>query len=184
MTITERRPRRERAPRRPANISPPGLEGGRYRPLTEAEVQRLHAAALTVLERTGVEVAESECRAILAAAGAQVDAARDRVFLPRAMVEAALRLANRDVVLYARDGHSDLHLRGRRVHLGTGGAAVLVLDLETGRARESRLRDLYGIGRLVDTLDNIHFYLRPVTCPMPSSTSTRSTPRWPAPANT
>jgi len=39
---------------------------------------------------------------------------------------------------------------------------VHVLDLESGRARESQLRDLYDIGRLVDRLDNIHFLLRPV----------------------
>ena len=49
------------------------------------------------------------------------------------MIEAALKTVNRDVVLYSRDGQTDLHLRGKRVHLGTGGAAVLILDLETGR---------------------------------------------------
>ncbi len=162
MTTAERRPRRERVVRKQPNISPPGLEGGRYRPLTDEQVQRIHAAALSVLERTGVEVVESECRQILADAGARVDAARNRVYFPAALVEAALQSANRDVVLYSKDGKSDLHLRGKRVHLGTGGAAVLVLDLETGRPRESRLRDLYDIGRLVDALDNIHFYLRPV----------------------
>jgi trimethylamine--corrinoid protein Co-methyltransferase len=78
------------------------------------------------------------------------------------LVEGALKQANRDVVLYSQDGKMDLHLRGKRVHLGTGGAAVHVLDPETGVARDSRLRDLYDIGRLVETLDNIHFYLRPV----------------------
>ncbi len=162
MPSHDRSRRRERAPRKHINISPPGLEGGQYRPLTDEQVQRIHEAALTVLERTGVEVVESECRQILQAAGARVEAALNRVYLPRQMVEAALTLANRDVVLYSKDGKTDLHLRGKRVHLGTGGAAVLVLDLETGRARESKLRDLYDIGRLVETLDNIHFYLRPV----------------------
>lgn len=154
--------RRERAPRKQANISPPGLEGGRYQPLTPAEVHRIHEAALTVLERTGIEVVESECRHLLAEAGARVDAARNRVYLPRELVARALALANRNVVLYSRDGKTDLHLQGKRVHLGTGGAAVLVLDLEGGQARHSVLRDIYDIGRLVDTLDNIHFYLRPV----------------------
>lgn len=160
--MTTRERRRERAPRKQVNISPPGLEGGAYRPLTEEQVQRIHMAALSVLERTGIEVVESECRTILAQAGARVDAARNRVYLSRQMVGAALALANRDVVLYSKDGKSDLHLRGKRVHLGTGGAAVLVLDLETGHARHSKLRDIYDIGRLVDALDNIHFYLRPV----------------------
>ena len=147
---------------RPKISLPPGLEGGRYRPLSDEDVQRIHNAALTVLENTGVEIQDSECRHIFAEAGARVDASINRVYVSRQMVEQALRLANRDVVLYSRDGRTDLHLRGKRVHLGTGGAAVLVLDLETGKARHSRLRDLYDIGRLVDTLDNIHFYLRPV----------------------
>ena len=71
MTTAERRPRRERVVRKQPNISPPGLEGGRYRPLTDEQVQRIHAAALSVLERTGVEMVESECRQILAEAGAR-----------------------------------------------------------------------------------------------------------------
>jgi trimethylamine--corrinoid protein Co-methyltransferase len=91
-----------------------------------------------------------------------VDASRNRVYLSRELVEGTLKLANRNVVLYSREGRFDLHLTGKRVHLGTGGAAVNVLDLESGRVRESNLRDLFDIGRLVDTLDNIHFYIRPV----------------------
>ena len=141
---------------------PPGLDGGQYKPLKDTDVLRIHEAALSVLERTGVEIMASECRDIMEKAGARVDTGKNRVFIPRQMVEAALQTVNRDVVLYSRDGSMDLHLRGKRVHLGTGGAAVTVLDLESGRARESRLRDLYDIGRLVDTLDNIHFFLRPV----------------------
>ncbi len=152
---------RKRAPRKSTAL-PPGLEGGQYKAITETDILRIHEAALTVLERTGVEVLESECRDILAQAGARVDAARNRVYISRGMVEAALKTVNRDVVLYSQDGHMDLHLRGKRVHLGTGGAAVYILDLESGRARETRLRDLYDIGRLVETLDNIHFYLRAV----------------------
>jgi trimethylamine--corrinoid protein Co-methyltransferase len=159
--MTSRGSRRQRAVRKP-NVIPHGLEGGRYRPLSDEDLQRIHAAALSVLERTGVEVLESECRQVLQAAGARVDASRNRVYFARDLVERALATANRDVVLYSKDGRADLHLRGKRVHLGTGGAAVYVLDLESGQARESRLRDLYDIGRLVDTLDYIHFYLRPV----------------------
>jgi trimethylamine--corrinoid protein Co-methyltransferase len=144
------------------NVMPPGLEGGQYRPLTDQQVQRIHEAALSVLDRTGVEVMESESRQTLEQAGARVDKVHNRVFISRSMVEAALKVANHDVVLYSRDGQMDLHLRGKRVHLGTGGAAVYILDLDSGRTRETRLRDLYDIGRLVDTLDNIHFYLRAV----------------------
>ncbi len=157
----QRRQRQERGERAFPAL-PPGLPGGQYRPLTATDVQRIHDAALSVLERTGVQIVASECRSIMQAAGARVDAARDRVFIPRGMVQAALQTANKDVVLYSRDGRFDLHLHGSNVHLGTGGAAIRILDLESGQPRDTQLRDLYDIGRLVDTLDNIHFYLRPV----------------------
>ncbi len=157
----EKRQRRQ-APETRFNPVPAGLEGGQYRPLSEQDVQRIHQAALTVLERTGVEIVESECRQILHRAGARVDKSRNRVFIPRGMVEAALKTANRDVVLYSKDGRFDLHLRGKRVHLGTGGAAIHIIDLDSGDVRPTRLQDLYDIGRLVDVLDNIHFYLRAV----------------------
>lgn len=158
----KRRRRLRRSERKKVNNLPPGLEGGQYKPLTDADVQRIHDAALSVLERTGVELLESECRHILKQGGARVDKARDRVFFPRQMVERALEAVNQNVVLYSQNGRTDLHLRGKRVHLGTGGAAVHVLDLDSGRLRDTTLRDLYDIGRLVETLDNIHFYLRPV----------------------
>lgn len=165
MTRKRTRSRRTRAAAdKPAPPPPvqPGLPGGRYRPLTEAEMLQIHEAALSVLGRTGVYIADSECRHILQAAGARVDTALDRVYFPRVLIERALKLANRNVVFHGRDPRYDLHLAGSNVYLGTGGAAVKVLDLETGHARDSVLRDIYDLGRLVDTLHNIHFYLRPV----------------------
>ncbi len=156
----EQRQRRHNRPR--VNMSPPGLEGGQYKPLTIDGVERIHNAALAVLERTGVEILDSECRDILENSGARVDKTRDRVYFPREMVQRAVKWVNRDVVLYSKNGNHDLHLRSKRVHLGTGGAAVHILDLESGLARDTVLRDLYDIGRLVETLDNVHFYLRPV----------------------
>ncbi len=162
----ENRPRardtRLEASKKRTNPFPPGLEGGQYRPLTDEGVGRIHAAALSVLERTGVEILESECRHILEQAGARVDPARNRVFIPRGLVEKALETVNREVVLYSKDGQTDLHLRGKRVHLGTGGAAINILDLDSGQARKTVLRDLYDIGRLVENLEHIHFYLRAV----------------------
>ena len=60
MTSREARHSRRagREAQRPKISLPPGLEGGRYRPLSDEEVQRIHAAALTVLEQTGVEIVE------------------------------------------------------------------------------------------------------------------------------
>jgi trimethylamine--corrinoid protein Co-methyltransferase len=141
-------------------VAPPGLPGGQYKPLSETDVRRLHQASLAVLERTGVEVMPSECREIFRVAGARVADGENRVYIPPAMVEDALAQAPPEVVLCGRDPKHDLTLGGTRVYMGTGGAAVKVLDLETGYVRESKLADVAAIGRLVDALDNIHFYLR------------------------
>jgi trimethylamine--corrinoid protein Co-methyltransferase len=76
------------------------------------------------------------------------------------MVEDALARARNEVLLCGRDPKHDITLGSRRVYMGTGGAAIKVLDLESGRVRESTLADVARIGLLVDALDNIHFYLR------------------------
>jgi trimethylamine--corrinoid protein Co-methyltransferase len=136
------------------------MPGGQYRPLKEKDVSRIHEASLTVLERTGIEVFPSEAREIFREAGARIDESTNRVFIPPAMAEDALASARNEVVLYGRDPKHTITLGGKRVYMGTGGAAVKVLDLKTQHVRESTLADVANIGRLVDALDNIHFYLR------------------------
>jgi trimethylamine---corrinoid protein Co-methyltransferase len=167
MTTADRSQPRGRVRRRaqdaqPApNVAPPGLPGGQYQPLNGEQLARIVEAALTVLEETGIEVMPSPCRDVWQRAGARLDADHNRVFVPRRLVQQALDSATREVRLCGQSPEHDLVLAGTRVYLGTGGAAVKVLDLD-GRVRESRLRDLYDIGRLVGALDHIHFYLRPV----------------------
>ena len=139
-----------------------GLVGGQYRPLTDDQIERIHRAALSILERTGVLVEEPEALRLLGEAGASVDQDASRVRLPPALVEDAVDWAPSRVVLAGRDPEWDLELEGARVHIGTGGAALTVLDLETGRPRPAVLRDIVELARLVDRLENIHFYLTPV----------------------
>ena len=140
-----------------------GLKGGQYQPLNDQQVQTIHEAALGILETTGIGF-EKELGPIvdsLIQAGAMPEATGTRLTLPRELVQACLELAPERVVLYSRDGKNDLDLSEDRVHLGTGGAAVKMLDMESGKARPSTLQDLFDIARLVDGLENIHFFLRP-----------------------
>ena len=139
-----------------------GLMGGQYRPLTDDLVHRIHEAALSILERTGVHVEEPEALRLFQEAGATVDLDRSRVRLPRSLVEDAVDWAPSRVVLAGRDPAWDLELEDARVHIGTGGAALNVLDLERGEKRPAVLRDVVELARLVDALDNVHFYLVPV----------------------
>jgi trimethylamine--corrinoid protein Co-methyltransferase len=140
-----------------------GLQGGLYKPLTEDNIKTLHDAALTLLEKTGFtyESGLEETLAMLEAAGAKVDRAAARIRFPRPFVAEQVRKAPGRVVLYSRDGRNDLDLTEDRVHLGTGGAAIRIVDLESGEYRATTLKDLHRLARLVDKLDHIHFFLRP-----------------------
>ncbi|MGD2098281.1 MAG: trimethylamine methyltransferase family protein [Desulfobacterales bacterium] len=140
-----------------------GLPGGHYQPLNHQQVENLHAAALSVLEKTGFsyEAGLDETIAMTEEFGMQVDPEHNRVYFPRDKIMELVNKAPQSVVLYSRDGENDLHLEDDRVYLGTGGAAIKILDLETGESRHTTLKDLYNLGRLVDQLDNIHFFLRP-----------------------
>jgi trimethylamine--corrinoid protein Co-methyltransferase len=139
------------------------VSGGCYQPLTAQQVQTVHEAGLKLLEEVGVgyESGLSQAADVLVQAGAKLDSENRKVTLPRELVEQSVAKAPSQVVLYSRNGEYDLDLGQHAVHLGTGGAAVRILDLKTGKARSTTLSDLYNLGRLVDELENISFFLRP-----------------------
>jgi trimethylamine--corrinoid protein Co-methyltransferase len=131
--------------------------------LSSEGIQTIHDASLTILEKIGMtyESGLAETIDMLANAGATVDPETKRVRFSRELIMQQIVKAPSQVILYARDGKNDLDLTEDKVHLGTGGAAVKILDLDTGEPRSSTLKDLYDLGRLVDHLDHIHFFLRP-----------------------
>lgn len=140
-----------------------GLPGGRYQPLTEAGMAKIHASALEALEVIGLANAPQSGVEILTGAGA-VRGADGRIRFPRALVEDMLAVAARDLTLFARDPKHDLHLTGTNVHFGTAGAAVHIVDPVTLDYRDSTAQDLYDAARLVQNLDNVHFFQRAMVC--------------------
>jgi len=136
-----------------------GLVGGRYKPLTDAAVERIHQAALDALETIGLSEAPHSGIEILTKAGA-ILGDDGRIRFPRSLVEDMLAVAARDVTLHGRDPKHDLILSGSRVHYGTAGAAVHIVDIENNDYRESYLQDLYDSARIVEKLDNVHFFQR------------------------
>ena len=140
-----------------------GLPGGQYRPLSPQQIETLHAAALRILEKTGMtyEQGLEDTVQMLADNGASVDTERRNIKFPRGMISEQVAKAPEKVVLCGQDPKNDLNLTENRVHLGTGGAAIKILDPETGDVRATTLKDLYDVSRLVDKLDNIHFLVRP-----------------------
>ena len=140
----------------------PGMEGGQYKPLTDAEVLKIHNAALDVLETVGLCDAIPSCIEAVTAAGGRLSD-EGRLLFPRALIEDTIAKAARNFPIYAQNPAQDMEPWGKNVYFGTAGAAVHMVDAFTGEHRDSTVADLYDIARLVDTLDHAAFYQRSVT---------------------
>ena len=157
--------RAARAAPLPDNLKPvlPGMEGGHYKPLTDAQVQKIHAAALDALEHIGLADAPESGIELMTRAGAKLTDSGRLVF-PRALIEDTIANAARHFVLHGQDPKHDMEPWGNKVYFGTAGAAVHMVDAYTGEYRDSTTKDLYDIARVVDTQEHIHFFQRSVVC--------------------
>ncbi len=139
----------------------PGMSGGQYKPLSDADIARIHQTALDALEQIGLADAPQTGVDIMVGAGA-ILGDDGRLRFPRALVEDMLSKAARNVTLHGRDPAYDMELSGSKVHYGTAGAAVHMVDVLGREYRESTVQDLFDAAKIVDTLDNIHFLQRPM----------------------
>ena len=136
----------------------PGMSSGRYKPLTDTDMDKINEAAMTALSTIGLAQAIPSCiDAVTKAGGTYKDG---RLLFPRALVEDILASCAKELVLYGQDPKHDIEVSGSRVYFGTAGAAVHIVDIEGREYRESTLKDLYNMSRLVDQMDNIHYFQR------------------------
>ncbi|MEM6985199.1 MAG: trimethylamine methyltransferase family protein [Pseudomonadota bacterium] len=143
-----------------ANSTTPAPRGGGFRPLSDEQLHEIVAAAVAILERTGLadcpaDIAEQAC-----SRGAQMRAGR--LHFPVSMVEDAIERAPRSVQLPGYLEQFDLRVGEGHVHIGTGGAAVEVLQPDGQTFSEASLSDLYRLMTLVGRTDAISYGLRPV----------------------
>ena len=138
-----------------------GLKGGTYRPLSPADQDSINEAVLTVLETVGFADAIPSCIDACTRLGA-IHGEDKRLRFPRNMVLSVIKGAARNFPLCGQNPKHDLNPGGNRVHFGTAGAAVHLVDVENREYRESTLRDIYDAARVVETLDNVHFFQRPM----------------------
>ncbi|HUL46793.1 MAG TPA: trimethylamine methyltransferase family protein [Steroidobacteraceae bacterium] len=138
----------------------PGMEGGHYRPLSDENVLKIHRAALQLLAEVGLADAPPSGVEYLTRAGCR-PGPEGRLLFPASLVEDTLARAARHFVLYGQERRHDLEPWGKKVYFGTAGAAVNMVSPQGGY-RESKIRDLYDIGRIVDVMEHIHFFQRTV----------------------
>ncbi|MGI9224415.1 MAG: trimethylamine methyltransferase family protein [Woeseiaceae bacterium] len=159
--------RRGRAARRSARAGGieasavrPGLSGGRYRPLSDADIERIYNAALDVLENIGIGDPIPEILHYALPGGCTLDE-DNRLRFPRALVEDLIDMSAKEYPLYAPDPKHDQMVRAEEVLFCSSGEAVTILDYDTQKFRPTRLTDLYDAARLADQLEHIHNFGQP-----------------------
>jgi len=158
-SLGKKRSRKGRKATPPAQLASNKGSGGQFNPLNKSDIESIHQTALKILDTVGMAEATDHVKAVVTANGGTVRN-NDRLCFPPDLVERTLSGLNKDLTLHGQQPGCELHLSGKQVHVGTGGAAPMVVDIDTGKYRDSTLADLYDAARTVDALDNIHFFSR------------------------
>lgn len=139
-------------------------QSGGLTPLTLAQCQIIHDAALTILAEIGLKDAPDEVLSLLIPKGAK-PSETGRLLIPAHLIEQAMSDLPKTFTLHGRNPDYDMPLGEGYVYLGSGGASPQILEYDdAGKVcyRPSRLSDLYDAARLVDHLPHIHFFSRSV----------------------
>src|ERR1700736_985902 len=122
---------------------------------SDDQVESMHLAALGILERQGMRVLSPRGRAVLAAAGAQVDESSQMVRLDPGLVTTALASVSAEVGLIARNPARSCRVGGRHVVFAPVAGPPSVSDLQRGK-RTGTIEDFRDFVRLSQPFDVIH----------------------------
>jgi len=128
-----------------------------YSTISPQQFEKLHFAALEILERIGVDVLHEEALELLKNAGARIEG--ERAYIPQTLVKAALVSAPSSVYVRNRNGDRAMTLENGRSYYGTGSDTPNVYDIHTGELRRALKQDVINAAILCDALPNIDFIM-------------------------
>lgn len=129
-----------------------------FKKLSNDQLERIHHASLEILDHTGVYLYNQEAIDLLQKAGVKV-VDGSKVFIHPGLVEWALSVAPKRVVLCDRHGRRVMPLERNNVFFGPGSDCVNILDHRTGKRRLGTLQDIVDGMRVCDALPNIDFLM-------------------------
>jgi trimethylamine--corrinoid protein Co-methyltransferase len=129
-------------------------------PLSESDLDRLHAAALEVLRDPGARITRPEARDLLVGNGATLEG-EDLVRIPPELVERALDAAPSRFTIFDRAGEPALELGAGNVYVGAGVTNLNYLDPRDSSIGPYTLEATAESALLADALPNIDFVATP-----------------------
>lgn len=134
--------------------------GGSYRALADRDIENVHETSIRILTEVGFEISYPPALELLQKHGATIDYNKNRVFLKREIISRFIKQAPAEFTFYGLEKGKEIVLGGKRVHFGTGGKALYVLDQKRKR-RPAVLQDIENFGRLADELEHVDFFIVP-----------------------
>ena len=120
------------------------------------ELESIHDASLTILERIGMDFWDGESRSLLREAGADVDEAGQHVRFPREMIVERIATAPAEFTLHSWNPEQNLHIGGNWMANGTVGSAPHIVGLDGVRRTGDRV-GFDDLLKLAQMLNSVHF---------------------------
>ena len=124
--------------------------------LSEDQIEQIYFAALDVLEISGARIFHKAALKKFESSAAVVTD-KNRVRIPTALVEQALRSCPSKAALSDRNGKRSIKLQKNEVTFGSGADATFVYDRKTAKRRKCKFADVEAAARIVDFLPGLDF---------------------------
>jgi trimethylamine--corrinoid protein Co-methyltransferase len=134
------------------------MKTARFEVLSQAEVERIHAASMEILAEVGIKVNYKKARNIFREAGAEVDEETLAVKLPEKLVRWAMDQAPKQFSLYGINAEFCLDIgpdQSEPIFAGLG-TPTRIIDLNDGAVRMASKQDMIDHIILINACENIH----------------------------
>ena len=126
--------------------------------LSKEAKEKIHQAALRILNEVAMEVHHDEALELLGDAGCNIEDGRF-VTIPESLVQQSLESAPENISIYDRLGNPAMDLGGHRSYFGTGSDLIYSFDSENKQRHQCVLNDVGTASRVADALPNIDFIM-------------------------
>ena len=137
-----------------------GVYGNSLNTLSEKEKAEINAGVQHILSEIGFEQLPKFLECLVD--NKTIIKKNNRFCFGLELIDECLKSFNNKILLHQQNRENYLDLSKGNVYFGTGGAAPLILDYEKKVYRPSLGKDLLNAARVVDRLDNLNFFSRPL----------------------
>jgi trimethylamine--corrinoid protein Co-methyltransferase len=121
--------------------------------LSEEALDRIEETSYRLLDEVGISLQHAAATEMLHGRGCRIE--KDRVFIPRDVVEWTLNNVTPHRQYFRRDGSPAFTLDDGQIRFHNGGGLPFIYDLDTGKRRQARLSDVAEATRLLDATPNV-----------------------------